>query len=80
MTTELEEGTVYEIIEDNNQDTVPVTLLELPEQTVLQDLEICDVIPSLNFDLTQGVVQADSQALLSFYEVCWRCYHKSKCY
>ena len=59
---------MYEIIEDNNQDNVPVTLLELPEQTVLQDLEICDVIPSLNFDLTQGVVQADSQALLSFYE------------
>ena len=53
-------STVYEIIEDNNQDTVSITLLELPEQTVLQDLEICDVIPSLNFDLTQGVVQADS--------------------
>ena len=62
------EGTVYEIIEDNNQDIVSVTLLELPEQTVLQDLEICDVIPSLNFDLTQGVVHADSQALLSFYK------------
>ena len=61
-------STVYEIIEDNNQDTVSITLLELPEQTVLQDLEICDVIPSLNFDLTQGVVQADPQALLSFYE------------
>ena len=61
-------STVYEIIEDNNQDTASITLLELPEQTVLQDLEICDVIPSLNFDLTQGVVQVDSQALLSFYE------------
>ena len=61
-------STVYEIIEDNNQDTASITLLELPEQTVLQDLEICDVIPSLNFDLTQGVVQADPQALLSFYE------------
>ena len=61
-------STVYEIIEDNNQDTASITLLELPEQTVLQDLEICDVIPSLNFDLTQGVVQADSLALLSFYE------------
>ena len=53
-------STVYEIIEDNNQDTASITLLELPEQTVLQDLEICDVIPSLNFDLTQGVVQVDS--------------------
>ncbi|MDB9828728.1 gliding motility-associated C-terminal domain-containing protein [Flavobacteriaceae bacterium] len=61
-------STVYEIIEDNNQDTASITLLELPEQTVLQDLEICDVIPSLNFDLTQGVVQADPLALLSFYE------------
>ena len=61
-------STVYEIIEDNNQDTASITLLELPEQTVLQDLEICDVIPSLNFDLTQGVVQVDSLALLSFYE------------
>ena len=61
-------STVYEIIEDNNQDTASISLLELPEQTVLQDLEICDVIPSLNFDLTQGVVQVDSQALLSFYE------------
>ncbi|MDB4175172.1 gliding motility-associated C-terminal domain-containing protein [Flavobacteriaceae bacterium] len=61
-------STVYEIIEDNNQDTASISLLELPEQTVLQDLEICDVIPSLNFDLTQGVVQADSLALLSFYE------------
>ena len=61
-------STVYEIIEDNNQDTASITLLELPEQTVLQDLEICDVIPSLNFDLTQGVVQLDSLALLSFYE------------
>ena len=61
-------STVYEIIEDNNQDTASITLLELPEQTVLQDLEICDVIPSLNFDLTQGVIQADSLALLSFYE------------
>ena len=61
-------STVYEIIEDNNQDTASISLLELPEQTVLQDLEICDVIPSLNFDLTQGVIQADSLALLSFYE------------
>ena len=61
-------STVYEIIEDNNQDTASISLLELPEQTVLQDLDICDVIPSLNFDLTQGVVQVDSQALLSFYE------------
>ena len=61
-------GTVYEIIEDNNQDTLEISLLELPQQSVLEDLELCNVIPGLLFDLTQGVVQADSQSLLSFYE------------
>ena len=61
-------STVYEIIEDNNQDTASISLLELPLQSVLQDLELCNVIPGLHFDLTQGVVQSDSQALLSFYE------------
>ena len=61
-------STVFEIIEDNNQDSALISLPELPEESILLNIALCDVIPTQSFDLTQGVVQADSQSLLSFYE------------
>ena len=61
-------STVFEIIEDNNQDSALISLPELPEESILQNIALCDVTPIQSFDLTQGVVQADNQSLLSFYE------------
>ena len=60
-------STVFEIIEDNNQDSALISLPELPEESILQNIALCDVTPTQSFDLTQGIVQADSQSLLSFY-------------
>jgi gliding motility-associated-like protein len=60
-------STVYEIVENNNQDSATIHLLDLPEASQLQDLERCDANGIERFDLTEAIVELDPDVVVSFH-------------
>tara|TARA_B100000795_G_scaffold168785_1_gene127169 strand:+ start:3142 stop:5568 length:2427 start_codon:yes stop_codon:yes gene_type:complete len=60
-------STVSEILEDNNQDSAIIHLLDLPQTSQLQDLERCDLNGKEIFDLTEAIIQVDPDAVISFH-------------
>ncbi len=59
-------GIVEEIIEDNNEDSVPVHLLVFPEFS-LEDLEICNAVGIEVFDLNEAVTIISNVTIVTFF-------------
>ena len=60
-------GVVPEILEDNNQDSATIHLLEFPDLSQLQDLEVCDAVGIESFDLTEATTNIDPELFISFH-------------
>jgi gliding motility-associated-like protein len=61
-------GTVAELHEDNNEFVLDVHLLVFPEVGTLNDLELCDVVGTEIFDLTQATTQINPVYDISYHE------------
>ena len=60
-------GTVNELREDNNEFSETLHLLVYPVITGIQNLELCDVIGTEAFDLTETSAQIDPVNVISFH-------------
>lgn len=60
-------GIVNEINEDNNGVFIDFSLLELPDISGLEDLEICDAVGIEIFDLNEAIENIDPTLILTFH-------------
>ncbi|MEL6811070.1 MAG: gliding motility-associated C-terminal domain-containing protein [Bacteroidota bacterium] len=58
---------VLELNEDNNEDNVEFHLLVFPEIVGLQNLELCDVVGTELFDLTEATAQIDPDNTITYH-------------
>ncbi|NNM22679.1 MAG: hypothetical protein HKO54_03925, partial [Flavobacteriaceae bacterium] len=58
---------VNETNEDNNEDNLEFHLLVFPEIIGLTDLELCDVVGTEFFDLTEATAQIDPENTISYH-------------
>ncbi|GAB5399687.1 MAG: hypothetical protein Aureis2KO_12720 [Aureisphaera sp.] len=58
---------VNELNDDNNEDNADFHLLVFPEIGNLQDLELCDVVGTELFDLTEATASVDPDDTLSYH-------------
>ncbi|MEL6811071.1 MAG: gliding motility-associated C-terminal domain-containing protein [Bacteroidota bacterium] len=58
---------VNETNEDNNEDNVEFHLLVFPEIVGLQNLELCDVVGTELFDLTEATAQIDPDNTITYH-------------
>ncbi|MDC8003419.1 CARDB domain-containing protein [Aureisphaera galaxeae] len=58
---------INELDDDNNEDNTEFHLLVFPDVGTLQDLELCDVVGTELFDLTEATTSIDPEDTLSYH-------------